>query len=348
MRQVRLVLGTLVVGTLLCFTPLSSAQTTLKYTTINVGLGDVWAPGIAGSAATTCSGENADNNGNHNDRGQSQRDQRGQHQEEGQVECDDNGAGSPPAATGPTQVVGYYNPPSAVSYLWNGTLTPQVIGYPGAVVTEASGINSAGHVSGTYMGSGGLHAFLMMGAGVNKQLDFPGAAITFGTGINATDQVVGYYFDATGVHGYVYSTGTFTPINYPSALYTYTFAAGINNLGQIVGYACTDLMMVACQAWLRTGTSSIPAQVTVTGALQAKAYGINTSGEIVGEYSDGTRRHGFRLASGHLTVVDIPSPITSAMTAVHGINDRGEITGEYKEIQVLGSPPTRQLGFKSP
>jgi probable HAF family extracellular repeat protein len=49
--------------------------------------------------------------------------------------------------------------------------------------------------------------------------------------------MVGYYFDAAGVRGFV-STGTtaddFTPIDFPGA--SATFASGINNSGQIVGW----------------------------------------------------------------------------------------------------------------
>src|SRR5262249_33583611 len=57
---------------------------------------------------------------------------------------------------------------------------------------------------------------------------------TVAQGINVAGQIVGYYFDSAGRHGFLYSGGTYTTIDDPSATQG-TTATGINNNGQIVG-----------------------------------------------------------------------------------------------------------------
>ena len=56
-------------------------------------------------------------------------------------------------------------------------------------------------------------------------------------GINASGQIVGEYIDASNhTHGFLYSNGTYTTLDDPSASATGgTIALGINDLGQIVG-----------------------------------------------------------------------------------------------------------------
>jgi probable HAF family extracellular repeat protein len=64
---------------------------------------------------------------------------------------------------------------------------------------------------------------------------------TYGTnalGINDSGQIVGYYVDSNPFyHGFLYSGGTYTTLDDPSARNTGgTFAEGINASGQTVGY----------------------------------------------------------------------------------------------------------------
>src|SRR5262249_34248037 len=53
-------------------------------------------------------------------------------------------------------------------------------------------------------------------------------------GINDAGQIVGSYRNNSGTHGFLYSAGTYTPIDNPVAT-TSTFAGDINATGQIVG-----------------------------------------------------------------------------------------------------------------
>src|SRR5260370_20032351 len=54
--------------------------------------------------------------------------------------------------------------------------------------------------------------------------------------------------------------------------------------------------------------------------------GINTSGQIVGEYVIGGITHGYLLSGGGYTPIDVPG---STLTSAQGINDSGQIVGPY-------------------
>jgi len=118
-------------------------------------------------------------------------------------------------------------------------LSLTTIDYPGASYTEASGINNAGQVVGSYEGPYYSHGFLESGRSFTTidvpTIDVPGASSTLGaSGINNAGQVVGTYVDASGnSHGFLESGGSFTTIDYPGAWDTR--ASGINDAGQVVG-----------------------------------------------------------------------------------------------------------------
>src|SRR5262245_42427895 len=57
---------------------------------------------------------------------------------------------------------------------------------------------------------------------------------TIGWGINSAGQVVGFYSNNSGGHGFLYSNGTYTPLDDPLATGD-TLAFGINDTGLIVG-----------------------------------------------------------------------------------------------------------------
>ena len=74
---------------------------------------------------------------------------------------------------------------------------------PGAILTDAYGINDAGQVVGLYIDNAGIaHGFVDTG-GIYTTLDVPGASLTEAYGINDAGQVVGLYQDASGPHGFL-------------------------------------------------------------------------------------------------------------------------------------------------
>src|SRR5262249_13894425 len=61
-----------------------------------------------------------------------------------------------------------------------------------------------------------------------------GAGATLAAGFNDLGQVVGYAYYGGASHGFLYSNGTYTTLDDPSATGG-TYASAINDSGQIVG-----------------------------------------------------------------------------------------------------------------
>jgi uncharacterized membrane protein len=109
------------------------------------------------------------------------------------------------------------------------------IDFPGASFTEASAINPAGEIVGTFLGLTGEHGFLL-NKDVFTTIDDPVGFATSLLGINPEGDIVGSYNQgpSPGTHGFLLSKGRFVTIDFPGALFTFAF--GINPKGQIVGY----------------------------------------------------------------------------------------------------------------
>src|SRR5262249_13177130 len=108
--------------------------------------------------------------------------------------------------------------------------------------TLPTGINSAGEISGTYVDANGMTHGFVYSANVYATIDDP-AASSFGTivrGINDNGDIIAY--DITNIsiidgHSFGYIGGAYAPVNYPNARDgDATFAFGINNAGDVVGY----------------------------------------------------------------------------------------------------------------
>lgn len=199
---------------------------------------------------------------------------------------------------------------------------PTIAGYNVAL----AGINNAGTVvGGAFDTSGAEHGFTLSG-GTYSLFDVPGATKTEARAISSTGLVVGYYTDAaTGNRpGFSYdpSTGAFTTINTPGS--TVSITSGVNAAGQIVGSggdntgskfgflyqggsyttftvansitaarAINDTGLIA--GWINqigighegfVGDSSGYQLLTVPGALDTFAQGINDMGQVSGFYFD--------------------------------------------------------------
>lgn len=157
----------------------------------------------------------------------------------------------------------------------------------------------------------------------------PGAAQgTVAFGINDAGTVVGMYEDSSSSqHGFVWSNGTYTPLNYPGG--TSTFAQGINNTGTIVGNASIPAPLGNEAGYSLNGGTYTP--VLFGGPMpNINAFGINDAGTIVGGYNNGGFEAGFCLLSnGTYTTINygsVPTP-----TILYGINNAGTIVGDYGE-----------------
>jgi len=231
------------------------------------------------------------------------------------------------------QIVGYPGLDNGGTF--TAILDPLSAGYPGAgAFTTSYGINNSGQIVGRYVSEGsGYHGFLDSG-GTFTTIDDPlsnclpaNCAVgsspfnTVAQGINNSGQIVGYYSDGSIYHGFLYSSGAFTNIDYPSAASPGTFAEGINDAGQIVGYYFDGFGDY--HGFLDSGGIFITVDDPLgvegpSGGASTYAYGINNAGAIVGVYrSSGIGGfHGF-LATPTATMVPPSQVSTSASGLVY-------------------------------
>jgi probable HAF family extracellular repeat protein len=126
---------------------------------------------------------------------------------------------------------------------------------------------------------------------------------------------------------------TFTTIDVPGSFST--DAAGINDMGQIVG-SFTDAS--GQHGYLLSDGSFTT--IDVPGSFSTDAGGINNAGQIVGSFTDaiftpGNLGHGYLLSDGSFTTIDVPGS-TDAATNARDINNVGQIVGRFANPSAHG------------
>jgi hypothetical protein len=200
-------------------------------------------------------------------------------------------------------------------------MTFTTIDVPGAKITVADGINTAGDVVGYYgqSSTGPVHGFLLR-AGEFAFFDYPGADSTLATAINDSGLIAGYAEFGTQVKGFLYDGNMFTDVTAGNR--SATFVMGMNNLGDLVGGAGT---IYGTQGFLfRIGQFR---KIQPSGSFDyVYAAGISDLGWIVGFTSAGLAVHGFQYKHGVFQKVDFPG---SQTTELWGINNSGLAVGWY-------------------
>src|SRR5712691_9356917 len=138
--------------------------------------------------------------------------------------------------------------------------------FPGALSTDAFGINASAQIVGQYLvvGGGPFHGFLRSG-GIFSTLDFPGSTSTTASGINDSGLVVGSSGFGGATHGFLLDRGIFTALDFPGS--SATLASGINDSGQVVGFYQTGGVQ---HGFLATPTTpTIPEPGTLGSAATA-------------------------------------------------------------------------------
>jgi uncharacterized membrane protein len=232
-------------------------------------------------------------------------------------------------------------------------VTFTTIDFPGALLTEATGINSSGQIVGFYNISG-IRGFLLNG-GVYTSIDFPGAGVsTWCEGINDNGDIVGWYIAPGNANpqGFLMQGGVFTTLSFPGA--TSTSPYGINNAGEIVGEYSTGVGVHGF-----TYQSGTYTDVTVPGATYTQLRGINNVGDIVGYFAKSAGDHGLLLSNGVQHFLNAPG---AQATFASGVNDRKHIVGfqlfldgtfsgftffdgNYMSITLAGSPTVKALAI---
>lgn len=201
---------------------------------------------------------------------------------------------------------------------------------PGSTDTGAAGINTAGEIVGSCTIDGYDMAFLRLPNGVIHVLSIPNAAWSEAADINDSGVVAGAYYDnsSLSMNGFVFGNSAVTSFSVAGA--SITFATAINASGVIVGqYGNSDLQL---HGFVRDAQGNITTFDAVLNALSTRPWGIDSSGEITGDYSDPAGTHGFiRDAQGNTTTFDVPGSDPSFGSYPRAMNASGEVTGWWRD-----------------
>jgi uncharacterized membrane protein len=196
---------------------------------------------------------------------------------------------------------------------------------PGAAYSFAFGLNNKGTVIvGSFTDASGVYRGFSFSGAKYGNIVFPGAkTFTQANGVNDSNTVVGDFIGKDHLtHGFLLTNNKkFIRFGVKKDVSTYLY--GINNTGNLVGYAGNQ--------GNNRGFVSVGGKVTffTVSGNTTDAFGINASNDVVGFFIPPPYRaaHGFyRAANGKITQLDPPGSVS---TACLGINDSGEITGLY-------------------
>jgi len=206
--------------------------------------------------------------------------------------------------------------------------------YPGSgEIVEPADINISGQIVGRYSNTG----FLKENEDYTL-LSYPGAVVTEALGINNLGQIVGFYHDGSRNRGYIKDGPVYTGFDYPDSLYSYL--TDINDAGDIIGRYVSSITCDPSGHCVTNGGAfaliggSFYA-ISPPGAVTTLPRGMNNPGQIVGEYFDGAKLHGFLKDGETYVTIDYPDSRWSFIT---GINDYGQMVGWHDLGAFLAAP----------
>ncbi len=209
------------------------------------------------------------------------------------------------------------------------------IDHPGAVSTNAWGINSAGDISGDFQVAGGPILGFALRDETWTTIDCSaslGATHTFAFGISASGDVAGEYKlpgVALGTPGraFLYANGTCTDITPPAAGAgpSVAVAWSLNESGEASGYY---VAAGVTHGWMRDRRGVYTTIDHPDGSF-TNLRGISASGDMVGLYRAGPtpNRGFFRTADGIFSPLGYPG---ATVNRALGINARGDVVGDSR------------------
>lgn len=215
-----------------------------------------------------------------------------------------------------------------------GTFVFSTIDFPGAVLTNAQGINASGDVVGFYTDTAGTtHGFVMSGGGF-QSVDYPNARSTQLRGIGPSGDVVGTYqrqneSGAVPIHGFVLTRhGNSQPLDYPG--HQNTIAQRILPDGTILGcyHDANTMSTMHGMVVSRRGFDAIAEATTMHN-------GATPDGRlIVGLFTDmmDNRGKGYLFNGSRFTPFEVPG---ATFTAAWDVNPAGVVVGVYRDAAGL-------------
>jgi len=210
-------------------------------------------------------------------------------------------------------------------FYYSGSSMHSLIGFPGVQRTIAKAINSSGQIAGDADSGGVTHAFSYSN-GVMQDLGTLGGDVSYANGINDSGWVVGEsrLLNLPIPRAFIYRNGAMEDLGTlaGSDPYTFSIAYDVNNVGQAVGISDTSSGVWAHAFIWSNGVMN---DLGTLGGNGSRAYGINDSGQVVGEaQTAGGQNHAFSYSNGLMT--DIGTLGGTASTA-YGVNASGAIVG---------------------
>jgi len=150
---------------------------------------------------------------------------------------------------------------------------------PGSLDSVAFGINSLGHVVGTDQGQ----AFLYDGRTI-RYLGTLGGAASEGYGINSSGDVIGasFYIPGNGTrHAFLYRDGWMQDLGTLPGAQGESYASGINDQGQVIGFSSTAAGDFSYRAFIYTAADGMR-QLGLPG-VGNWATAINSAEQITGQ-----------------------------------------------------------------
>ena len=229
------------------------------------------------------------------------------------------------------QVTGFSEVPGvgySHAFFWDGSMTD--LGTLGGYTSVGSGLNDSGAAVGYSLSSGSNNAQAFLDAnGTMSQLFSLPEYESHAYGINNSGQVVGdlYHTSAPAYyHAFFWDSGTLTDLGTLGG--STSLARAVNDAGQVAGYSYTPGAIADIHAFLYSA-GVMNDLGTLPGGTWSYAYGLNASGQVVGESRTSPASpfdpHAFLYSDG--TMTDLGILPGGRFSHAYGVNSYGEVVG---------------------